>query len=93
MGVQRLNTRVKMSKYVLIRTGHVDFCFEVNGKMHLEAVSISYDNMEHLEACSALSDGLEFMCIDLMGMTVEQVVDELRRQGKYKGKYQPERKE
>jgi hypothetical protein len=90
MGEQRVNTRKKMSKYVLIKTGHVDFSFPIGGVMHLEAVSISYDNMSHVEACGAFKDGLEFMCINMMKSTVQEIINELIRLGKWRGEYIPE---
>jgi len=89
MGINRLNTKKKMSKYVLIKTGHVEFAFPVNGILHMEAKSISYANMEHLEACGAINDGLGFMCVDMMGSTVEAIIEELKQNGKYKGEWKP----
>ncbi|MCK4883575.1 MAG: hypothetical protein KAS30_01765 [Candidatus Diapherotrites archaeon] len=90
MGEQRLNTEKKMSKYVLIKTGHVDFSFPVGGVMHMEAVSMSYANMEQNIRNGVVQDGLELMCIDMMGSTVKKIINELIRQGKWRGEYTPE---
>jgi hypothetical protein len=91
MGVQMLDSKRKMSDYVLIKTNHVEFSLMINGVMNMKPVSVSYAKMEHLEACGAFNDGLDFMCIDMMNSTVEQIIEELKKSGKYKGKYKPEK--
>jgi hypothetical protein len=81
-GIDYLDTKRKMSDYVLYKINYVEYTLFVDNKAIIKPKSISYKALKHMEACEVFTKGFNFMAETLCNTTSDELFKELVRLGK-----------